>query len=89
MAKLTSEEIAGLKIIRTTFEGNKWIVLVSDENGYIYRAMFEGLENDENSSIITKTKNYLLDVEKFVPTILPTPLVREDIVGSTLGETEK
>jgi len=86
MAKLTAEEIENLQVIRATFDNGKWVVLVSDENNFIYRAMFDGLEGDDNSTIITKTKVELLEVDKFEPIVVPTPIIREDITGINLKQ---
>ena len=85
MTKLTAQEIEKLKVIRATFENNKWIVLVSDDNNFIYRVMFDGLETDDNETIITKTKSGLLGVDKIEPTVLPEPTIRRDIAGLNLG----
>ncbi len=81
MAKLTNEEIANSKIIRATFENGKWIILVCDENDFIYRVTFEGAESDENSTLLTKTNEALLEVDKHEPVIVTQSIIREDLNG--------
>ena len=81
MAKLTQEEIALTKIVRATFESGKWNVLVSDNEFMIYSVSFEGAEVDSNEVILKNTNDALLEVDKIEPVVLPTPVVREAIVG--------
>ena len=81
MAKLTQEEIALTKIVRATFESGKWNVLVSDNDFMVYSVSFDGSENDSNDVILKNTNDALLEVEKIEPVVLPTPIVRDDIVG--------
>jgi hypothetical protein len=84
MAKLTAQEIEESKVIRATFEEGKWVILVSDSNDFIYRVMFDGLEGDDNNTLLSKTKEALLEVDKYEPPVIPTPVVRDDIIGSSL-----
>lgn len=81
MTKLTQEEIALTKIVRATFESGKWNVLVSDNEFMIYSVSFEGAEGDSNEVILKNTNDALLEVDKIEPVVLPTPVVREDIIG--------
>ena len=81
MAKLTTEEISNTKVIRATFESTKWIFLVSDENNIIYRVEFEGSESDDNATLLSKTHEALLEVEKYEPMVVPQPVIREDLNG--------
>jgi hypothetical protein len=81
MAKLTSEEISTLKVIRATFESEKWNVLVSDENNIIYGVRFDGTESDDNTTLLTNLHTALLEVEKYEPVVIPQPIVREDLIG--------
>lgn len=81
MAKLTSEEISTLKVIRATFESEKWNVLVSDENNIIYGVRFDGAESDDNATLLTKINEALLETEKYEPVVIPQPVVREDLIG--------
>jgi hypothetical protein len=36
MGKLNEIDVAKTSIVRATFENNKWVVLVNDEEGFIY-----------------------------------------------------
>jgi len=81
MAKLTQEEIALTKIVRATFESGRWNVLVSDNEFMIYSVSFDGAEADSNDVILKNTNDALLVVDKIEPVVLPTPVVREDIIG--------
>lgn len=81
MAKLTSNDIASTKVIRATFESDKWIILVSDEKDFIYRVDFTGQESDDNATLLSKTHEALLEVDKYEPVVLPQPVIREDLSG--------
>ncbi len=81
MAKLTAEEISNTKVVRATFENNKWVILVSDDTDFIYRVEFDGAESDDNSTLLTKTHEALLDVDKYEPVVIPQPVIREDLNG--------
>lgn len=81
MAKLTIKEIDNTKVIRATFELDKWVILVSDENNYVYRVEFDGNESDDNSILLSKTHEALLEIEKFEPVVMPQPVIREDLTG--------
>lgn len=82
MAKLTKEEISETKIVRATFDSGLWNVLVSDKNSIIYIVRFNGSEDDDNRVILTNTHNALLDTDKIEISVAPTPITREDIIGS-------
>jgi hypothetical protein len=84
MAKLTTQEIELCKIVRATFENNKWAILVSEEKGYIHQVIFDGKEDDDNNTILSKTKEALLEVEKYEAPVIVEPITREDIVGTNL-----
>lgn len=81
MAKLTAEEVAASKVIRATFEEGKWIILVSDSSDFIYRVDFDGVESDDNATLLSKTHAALLETEKYEPVVIPQPVVREDLTG--------
>ena len=81
MAKLTANDIAATTVIRATFESDKWVILVSDEGGFIYRVDFDGAESDDNATLLSKTHEALLEVDKYEPVVLPQPVVREDLTG--------
>ena len=81
MAKLTPEEASNCEIIRATFEGGKWTVLVSDESYMIYRVYFDGNELDENTVLLSKTHQALLTVDKHEPVVIPEPIVRDELNG--------
>jgi hypothetical protein len=81
MAKLTIQEIGASRIIRATFEDNRWIILVSDENNYIHRVEFDGSESDDNTTLLTNTHIALLEVDKYEPVVIPEPIIREDLNG--------
>jgi hypothetical protein len=86
MAKLTTQDIEKTKVIRATFEDSKWVILVSDENNYIYRVEFEGSESDDNETLLSKTHIELLEIEKYEPVVIPEPIVREDLNGLNPGK---
>lgn len=81
MAKLTIQEIEATKIIRATFENNKWVILVFDESNHIYRVEFTGTESDDNATILNNLHIALLEVEKYEPVVIPQPTIREDLNG--------
>jgi hypothetical protein len=81
MAKLTAEEISNSKVVRATFENTKWVILVSDDNDFIYRIEFDGTESDDNSILLSKTHEALLDIDKYEPVVIPQPIIREDLNG--------
>ena len=81
MAKLTAEEISKTTVVRATFENNRWIILVSDENDLIYRVDFDGAESDDNSVLLSKTHQGLLEVDKYEPVVVPQSVIREDLNG--------
>jgi hypothetical protein len=83
MKKLTSGDIALTKIVRATFLNDKWVILVTDTNNYLYNVSFTGLESDDNNTILSNTHTALLDVDKYEVPVLPVDVTREDIVGST------
>lgn len=86
MAKLTNEDIAKTNVVRATFENGTWIVLVSDESGFIYRVDFEGEENESNDSLLLKVHNGLLEEDKYEAPVIVEPTVRDTIVGLTPKE---
>jgi hypothetical protein len=81
MAKLTAEEISNSKVVRATFENTKWVILVSDDNDFIYRIEFDGAESDDNSILLSKTHEALLGIDKYEPVVIPQPIIREDLNG--------
>lgn len=81
MAKLTIQEIEATKVIRATFENSKWVILVSDENNYIYRVEFEGCESDDNITLLTKTNTALLEIDKYDVVVTHNPIIRVDLNG--------
>ena len=83
MKKLTNSDIALIKIVRATFTNDKWVVLVTDANNYIYDVSFNGLESDDNDIILSNTHTALLEVDKYESPVLPVEIIRDDIVGST------
>lgn len=85
MAKLTSQEISNFKIIRAIFESEKWNILVSDENNLIYSVRFDGTESDDNTKLLGRINEVLLETEKHEPTVIPQPITREDLIGLTLN----
>lgn len=84
MANLTTQEIELCKVVRATFKNGKWSILISEESGFIYQVSFNGKEDDDNVTILSKTKEVLLEVEKYEPPVIVTPLTRDDIVGTPL-----
>lgn len=85
MAKLTTQEISNFKIVRAIFESEKWNILVSDENNLIYSVRFDGSESDDNTTLLTKINEALLETEKYEPAVIPQPVTREDLIGLTLN----
>lgn len=85
MVKLTTQEISNFKIVRAIFESEKWNILVSDENNLIYSVRFDGLESDDNTLLLTKINEALLETEKYEPVVIPQPVTREDLIGLTLN----
>lgn len=85
MANLTAQEIELCKVVRATFENGKWSILVSEENGFIYQVSFDGSEGDDNAQILLKTKEALLEVEKYEEPVIVQPLTRDDIIGTPLN----
>lgn len=85
MAKLTTQEISNFKIVRAIFESEKWNILVSDENNLIYSVRFDGSESDDNTTLLTKINEVLLETEKYEPMVIPQPVTREDLIGLTLN----
>jgi hypothetical protein len=83
MLKLTDRDITLTKIVRATFLNDKWVILVTDTNNYLYNVSFTGLESDDNNTILSNTHTALLDVDKYEEPVLPVDITREDIVGST------
>jgi hypothetical protein len=83
MPKLTDRDITLTKIVRATFLNDKWVILVTDTNNYLYNVSFTGLESDDNNTILSNTHTALLDVDKYEEPVLPVDITREDIVGST------
>jgi hypothetical protein len=81
MSKLTAQEIEKTKVLRATFEDNKWVVIVTDEDNMVYRVSFDGTESDTNETILSNLHNELLNVDKIVPVFIPQPIVREDLNG--------
>jgi hypothetical protein len=81
MSKLTAQEIEKTKVLRATFEDNKWVVIVTDEDNMVYRVSFDGTESDTNETILSNVHNELLNVDKIVPVFIPQPIVREDLNG--------
>ena len=81
MAKLTTQEIEATKIIRATFENDKWVILVFDESNHIYRVEFTGNESDDNATILNNLHTALLEVDKYEPVVIPQPTIREDLNG--------
>jgi len=81
MAKFTIKDIESSKIIRATFEEGNWVIIVSDNNNLMYRVIFEGSESDDNSILLSKTHSALLELDKHEPTVIPEPIVREDLSG--------
>ena len=58
MKKLTSGDIALTKIVRATFLNDKWVILVTDTNNYLYNVSFTGLESDDNNTILSNNSKY-------------------------------
>lgn len=85
MAKLTAQEISNFKVVRAIFESEMWNILVSDENDLIYSVRFDGLESDDNTTLLTKINETLLQTEKYEPVVIPQPITREDLIGLTLN----
>ena len=81
MAKLTTNEIEALTIVRATLEGGKWVVLTTDESHYIYRVSFDGLESDDDALILSNTHTALADVDKYESPVIVQPITRDCICG--------
>ena len=81
MGKLNEIDVAKTSIVRATFENNKWVVLVNDEEGFIYWVEFNGDENEPDNSILAKTKVELMKLDKFEKPVLPQKTIRESVSG--------
>ena len=81
MAKLTTNEVESLKIIRSTFENEKWIILAEDANHFIYRTSFDGLVNDEDSVLLANAHAGFLLEEKYEIPAVVQPITRDCICG--------
>jgi hypothetical protein len=81
MNKLTTQEIEKTKVLRATFEDDKWVVVVTDKDNMVYRVSFVGSESDTNETILSNIHNELLNVDKIVPVVTPQPIIREDLNG--------
>lgn len=81
MAKLTTNEVETLKIMRSTFENGKWIILAEDDNHRIYRVSFDGSVDDEDSLLLANAHVGFLLEEKYEIPVVVQSITRNCICG--------
>jgi hypothetical protein len=81
MAKLTTNEVEALKILRSTFENGKWVILAEDDNHGIYRVSFDGSVDDEDSVLLANAHAGFLLEEKYEAPVVVQPVTRDCICG--------
>lgn len=80
---MTDRDIQLTKIVKAKFKIDTWLVVVIDENNFLYDVRFNGNGEETDSVLLENTYNALLGVDKKEVITLPVDKTRDTVVGST------
>jgi hypothetical protein len=80
---MIDRDIQLTKIVKAKFEIDTWLVVVIDENDFIYDVRFQGTGEETDGQILENTYNVLLGVDKKTLITLPVDITRDTIIGIT------